>query len=250
MYVCMYVCMYVSFCRQLQFLCCFVCVGIIMHICACKFVCMCACIYLCVHACMHSCMYKFMCVCVCVCVRMYIYNMNVCRYVCEYVYIHTHIHSTKQRHLTNKQSSQTIHKYIYTYIHTHIHSTKQRHLKGKQSSRTIPQKKNILLMCTHSLSSHKQTQPTDYSPHTRTAHMHTLTIYHAVGPVHVHIKCFAFELAGRKQSEAIFLFADVSFLHEIFPNALLRTAKSKSRSFLLGRFERKALYALVTVLSM
>jgi hypothetical protein len=39
-------------------------------------------------------------------------------------------------------------------------------------------------------------------------------------------KCFAFELAGRKQSEAIFPFANVCILYEVFPKWLTLNGKS------------------------
>jgi hypothetical protein len=55
------------------------------------------------------------------------------------------------------------------------------------------------------------------------------------------INHFGFELAGRKQSEAIFPFADVSILYKIFPNALLKRQNRIALS-LLCQLKRKALY--------
>ncbi len=47
-------------------------------------------------------------------------------------------------------------------------------------------------------------------------HIHTIT----------HLNCFAFEFAGRQESEAIFPFAGVCISYEICPNAFFWTAKS------------------------
>jgi hypothetical protein len=65
--------------------------------------------------------------------------------------------------------------------------------------------------------------------------------------------CFAFELACRKQSEAILPFGDVCILHEIlpfadvcilyeiFPKRLTLSGKIGSHSFSPGQLKRKAL---------
>jgi hypothetical protein len=45
------------------------------------------------------------------------------------------------------------------------------------------------------------------------------------------LKCFAFELASRKQSEVFFPFADVCVLYENFPKRLTFSGKFESRFF-------------------